>query len=127
MSLAPSSSVRHLYRLKSNHRPLLLSTNSSVSPKANRPFRFLASWLLHTEFNSFVRNTWKAEVDVITNILGFQDSNREWNNKVFGNIFARKMLLGELQKVQKMLKYRNSMDLRSREIELRTEIEDALQ
>lgn len=127
MTFAPDSSIRHLHRLKSDHRPILLSTNSSISSMANRPFRFLANLLIHTEFNSLVRGTWNTTVDVVTNIKGFLESVREWNNKVFGNIFARKRkLIGELRKVQKALKNHNSPRLSSHEVELRTKIEDTL-
>lgn len=44
---APYTSVRHLSKLKSDHRPLLVATNPEGSTGGKRPFRFLASWLQH--------------------------------------------------------------------------------
>lgn len=100
LACALNSLVRHLHRLKSDHRPILVSTTSIASPKVNRPFRFFASWLIHPEFGSLVRDSGKLENDLTVNIHGFTKSAKEWNNKMFGNIFARKKrFMGELCKV----------------------------
>lgn len=45
-SLAPLSSVRRLHRLKSDHRPLIISLDAIKKKRGHRPFRFLASWML---------------------------------------------------------------------------------
>lgn len=66
----------------------MLSNNTLISPKDNRPFRFLASWLLHAKFNSLVRDAWNGLLDVVTNAKGFMKSNQVRNKKVFGNSLA---------------------------------------
>lgn len=128
MTCALNSLVRHLHRLKSDHRPFLVSITSTVSSKVNCPFQFLASWLFHLEFGSLVRDNWKSMDDLTVNIHEFIESAKEWNNKVFGNIFARKRrFMEELRKVQIALENQNCQRLRDHKIELRTTIEDTLQ
>lgn len=48
-SFAPNTTVRHLFKLNLDHRPLLVSTNSSKIENGVKSFRFLASWLFHPE------------------------------------------------------------------------------
>ncbi|XP_038991325.1 uncharacterized protein LOC120114508 [Hibiscus syriacus] len=54
----PLSSVENLIRMKSNHRPLLLSLNAT--PKSNycAPFRYLSVWPMHPDFERLVKNSW---------------------------------------------------------------------
>ncbi|KAK4252928.1 hypothetical protein QN277_011055 [Acacia crassicarpa] len=61
--LFPNASVAHLPFFKSDHRPLLLQLDSArTSPKPNRPFRFIAAWVLHDRFDEFVRGSWDTKV-----------------------------------------------------------------
>lgn len=57
-SEAPNSSVRHLHKLKSNHRPILVSSFSIPDGRKERPFRALAGWFGHVEFREVVKNSW---------------------------------------------------------------------
>ncbi|KAK4263183.1 hypothetical protein QN277_028635 [Acacia crassicarpa] len=59
VNLFPNASVTHLPFFKSDHRPLLLRLNTVMNrPKPDRPFRFIAAWVLHEQFDSFVRQSW---------------------------------------------------------------------
>ncbi|KAL1060749.1 hypothetical protein V6Z11_1Z072900 [Gossypium hirsutum] len=49
--------VQHLTCIKSDHRPLLLSTNSNFGISKGRLFRFLAGWTLHNTFPTFVKKS----------------------------------------------------------------------
>ncbi|KAA3467146.1 reverse transcriptase [Gossypium australe] len=122
-SFAANSTACHLYKHKSDHRPLLVSMNLTFSTHRERLFRFLASWLIHLQFKDLVRNTWNNLVDVVSNLERFvtlvQDSNkrvfkvlwyqksrsellagRDRNTKFFHNIF----LLAESQMGLKLFK-----------------------
>ncbi|KAA3486304.1 Endonuclease/exonuclease/phosphatase [Gossypium australe] len=52
----PQCLVQYLTRIKSDHRPLLLSTRSDFGMSKGRPFRFLAGWTHHNTFPSFSYN-----------------------------------------------------------------------
>lgn len=104
---APRTIVRHLYKLKSDHRPLLVSTNPGKDPRGTRPFRFLASWLQHPEFQDVLSKNGIPNGDVVQNIENFSSKVQEWNRTVFGNIFVRKRrALKELERVQMALERR---------------------
>ncbi|KAL4299224.1 hypothetical protein AHAS_Ahas17G0079500 [Arachis hypogaea] len=53
-SLFPTEGVRHLPKLKSDHLPLLLDFNISTVQGGERPFRLLAPWLIHEDYNNLV-------------------------------------------------------------------------
>lgn len=55
----PCSTVHHLPKLKSDHRPLLVNFGlEAQKPRRERPFKFLASWVCHPQFNQLVRESW---------------------------------------------------------------------
>ncbi|KAH1038646.1 hypothetical protein J1N35_040389 [Gossypium stocksii] len=49
----PNSLITHLPRIKSDHRPLLFSLNPCFTLPKGRPFRFLAGWVEHPDFDNF--------------------------------------------------------------------------
>ncbi|KAF7842244.1 RNA-directed DNA polymerase [Senna tora] len=61
--LFPEASVLHVPCYKSDHFPLLLRTRDNVltSNRKNRPFCFMASWLLHDEFPNLVKDSWSSD------------------------------------------------------------------
>ncbi|KAK4252840.1 hypothetical protein QN277_010985 [Acacia crassicarpa] len=62
-NLFPNASVAHLPFFKFDHRPLLLRLDTKVdTSKPNRPFRFIAVWILHDKFDEFVKKSWAQEV-----------------------------------------------------------------
>ena len=85
------ASVTHLNKLKSDHSPLLLSLLENSAPnRRRRPFRMLASWFSHPNFEATVRNCWKLELDWVSVVNHLQAELQTWNKEVFGNIFERK-------------------------------------
>ncbi|KAL1091224.1 hypothetical protein V6Z11_D07G142400 [Gossypium hirsutum] len=50
--------VFHLLRIKPDHMPILLKTNSDISAPKGRLFWFLAGWTKHANFPDLVRNKW---------------------------------------------------------------------
>ncbi|KAI9070704.1 hypothetical protein K1719_047332 [Acacia pycnantha] len=58
-----NASISHLPFFKSDHRPLLLRLDSTKDfIRSNRPFRFIAAWALHENFDDFVRQSWLTDV-----------------------------------------------------------------
>ncbi|XP_028773913.1 uncharacterized protein LOC114730965 [Neltuma alba] len=56
------ASVRHLPWFHSDHRPILLSTSfAQPESKISRPFRIMASWVLHEDFSRLVGDSWTPE------------------------------------------------------------------
>ncbi|KAI9110154.1 hypothetical protein K1719_019195 [Acacia pycnantha] len=90
----PNASVTHLPFFKSDHRPLLLRLNPDLaSNKPNRPFRFIAAWVLHEKFDEFVRHSWLQDTSWVQNISQFTDAYSIWNKEVFKHTEARKKRL----------------------------------
>ncbi|KAK4279552.1 hypothetical protein QN277_011317 [Acacia crassicarpa] len=55
-TMFPNAVVSHLPFYKSDHRPLLLRLDTAAGqPRPNRPFRFIAVWVLHEQFEEFVK------------------------------------------------------------------------
>ncbi|KAL2929558.1 Protein FixB [Bienertia sinuspersici] len=52
--------VKHLPAIQSDHCPIFISPNGFVPlDTLARPFRFQACWLLHENFETFVKDKWK--------------------------------------------------------------------
>lgn len=120
-------SVSHVHKLKSDHRPLLVSSSHSIDGRNEHPFRMLASWFDHAKFKKVVSNAWSGDITVSDNLDHFTTMAKVWNFTVFGNIFSRKRkVISELKRIQRVLKVRNSFRLRQREFDLRGELEEIL-
>lgn len=125
---APNYSVQHLYRLKSDHRPILVSFGVKTLRGEQRPFRFIASWLLHLEFKDLVNTHWGRDRGLALNLKQLTLVLKNWNKEVYEIIFYthKKKLFSELGKVQKILEVRRSAQLMAREVEICSEIDDLL-
>ncbi|TYH52731.1 hypothetical protein ES332_D09G048400v1 [Gossypium tomentosum] len=89
-SFAPNCLVHNLYRLESNHKPVLVS----FKPEPTK---------------GFVKQHWRNDEGIMTNVERFQIAIQDWNKKFYGNLFVRKQsLLTELNRVQKILNLRTS-------------------
>ncbi|KAG8503222.1 hypothetical protein CXB51_001179 [Gossypium anomalum] len=75
-----------LHRLKSDHRPILISLRLTTK-KGTMPFRCLTSWMLHRNFNNLVHSNWNNEMKVSDNLEHFQEVVERWNKNVYGNIW----------------------------------------
>ncbi|KAK8292989.1 hypothetical protein V6Z12_D06G159300 [Gossypium hirsutum] len=69
-SFSLECSVRNLHRLKSDHKPILISLKRSVS-KGLRPFSRLASWMSHVDFGNIVNSSWNNKLGVGDNLERF--------------------------------------------------------
>ena len=62
-TLFPSAEVHHLPRVKSDHCPILLSTDPRER-KPPKPFRFEQMWLTDPTFPTLVDESWKASEQI---------------------------------------------------------------
>ncbi|CAN1147220.1 hypothetical protein LINPERHAP2_LOCUS15744 [Linum perenne] len=54
--------VRHLPRIRSNHRPLLVNfAGLEIPNRVQCPFRFIIPWMSHPDFQRLVNSSWKAD------------------------------------------------------------------
>ncbi|CAN1163243.1 LINE-1 retrotransposable element ORF2 protein [Linum perenne] len=124
----PRSSTLHLERLKSDHRPIIVRTDSTPNQvHVSRPFRFNAAWLTHDLFDSFLDHQWEAGKDVCSSLQAFGADCQRWNKDTFGHILKRKKSLQRrLQELEQQS--RNSLTLNSakEEEDVRTELEKTL-
>ncbi|XP_028775405.1 uncharacterized protein LOC114732274 [Neltuma alba] len=90
----PNAMVSHLPWYKSDHRPLLLQLHClQTSRRTQRPFRFLAPWVLHEQFDEFVKNAWNTSLPWKETVREFTDVCVTWNVQVFGSVTTRKKRL----------------------------------
>lgn len=95
--------ITHLPKIKSDHGPLLLTTNSKVPLPKERPFRFLDGWIEHPGFSNFVKEN-SGFTGNMSSTLGELSRNlKDWNKSVYGHITSRKkLLIKELSKIQEL-------------------------
>ena len=117
------ASVYHLPRIQSDHCPIMLSyDNLSRGLSQQRPFRFLATWESHENWNNFVQKYWNNDIDFVEALANFSKKVKEWNVSMFGNIHSRKArVLARIGGLQKALETHSTTNLRWLEIELKKE------
>ncbi|MBA0736956.1 hypothetical protein Gogos_010442 [Gossypium gossypioides] len=95
--------VSHLPHIKSDHRPLLLSTRPDLNLAKGRPFIFLARWAKHNNFPTFVKEKWKyaalrigneewcSNQEILqTEVVGFNLASK--SNTLWVRVFRSKLL-----------------------------------
>ncbi|CAN1125969.1 LINE-1 reverse transcriptase homolog [Linum perenne] len=124
----PEVVVRHLPRIRSDHRPILIHCPEGLVPhRSIRPFRFVAAWLEHDTFSPTLKNAWRHNVPTPAALTTLQSKLRRWNKDIFGNIFQRKkqlvLHLGNLESLNEERPTAYSLDL---ETKVRRELEMTL-
>lgn len=77
--------------------------------RVDKPFRFLASWLMHPEFKDMVTEAWKGDEGIASKLEHFTQVVQNWNKIVFRNIFARKRrAIRDLKRIQGALERRST-------------------
>ncbi|WCJ31242.1 DNAse I-like superfamily protein [Euphorbia peplus] len=124
----PKTMIHHLPRIKSDHRPLLVSINTSSSVRHSvKPFRFIRAWLEHQGYLNFIQKTWNPAVDIQENIHTLNIGLKKWNVDVFGHIKTKKRkLLNKLKAIQYALEISTSLSLLETEAHLLQELETTL-
>ena len=101
-TLFPSMEIHHLPRVKSNHFPILLSTDPRER-KPPKPFRFEQIWLTDPTFPTLVDDSWKASKHIPSTSSSLSkfpwhldaliEHIQSWNKNQFGNLFQCKTRL----------------------------------
>ncbi|KAK9027866.1 hypothetical protein V6N11_067688 [Hibiscus sabdariffa] len=85
------------------------STDSIRDP--SRPFWFIMAWQEHPSFHDFL-DSWKDDVDVVTNVERFCVDVEKWNNEIFCHIGRKKRrFLARLRGIDNVLASRHSSSL----------------
>lgn len=123
----PESYVRHMPRIKSDHRPILLVTHPPTPTGSLRPFRFQAAWLTHPDFQKNFQQSWLYNDDWFSAYDKFTIDVARWNRDVFGNIFRKKRKLKkQIESIEIILGRRSSTDLVEKCRSLRKKLEAVL-
>lgn len=121
-TMAPSTSVHNLYKLKFDHLSLAICFGMGFSLKPARPFRFLSAWLMHKEFGKLVEDNWNAHGCLKETVQNFTAAAKRWSSEVFGNILKKKrILIARISGIQRCLENYRSQKLVDLERELRAE------
>ncbi|KAK8648552.1 hypothetical protein V6N13_129302 [Hibiscus sabdariffa] len=67
----PDSCLHYLLRMKSDHKPILLSFSGSSHHLHNKPFRYLFAWALHHDFDRLVHDSWDSSLPITDAIQSF--------------------------------------------------------
>ncbi|XP_025635616.1 uncharacterized protein [Arachis hypogaea] len=124
----PEAYLKHLPLLKSDHSPICLKFAADPSPnRGKRPFRFLAAWLSHPNFNELVHQSWHVKNSWTEGLLNFKNSLKEWNSNVFGDIWKRKSkILRRLQGITNSLSYSSNSFFEELQVQLWKDYEEVL-
>ncbi|KAK8716310.1 hypothetical protein V6N13_043625 [Hibiscus sabdariffa] len=120
----PEAAVSHLFRMRSDHRPLLLTVGPSHGPYSVRQFRYFSGWHSHADFHRMVQDNWKSMSSLFESIKAFTTAAEVWNTSVFGYIGAKKRsIIARLRGAQRALAHRHSSFLVHLEHDLQLELE----
>ncbi|KAI9099052.1 hypothetical protein K1719_024819 [Acacia pycnantha] len=90
----PGSSLDHLPKLHSDHRPTHIKLGlNSQGQFFEPPFRFLAPWLTHSDIQNIVHRIWNSGSELLPCIDAFRNEMKIWNVETFGHIGRRKRKL----------------------------------
>ena len=94
----------------------------------DKPFRFLAAWVLHDQFGKFVENQWNFRSDWNETVTVFTNACKTWNKQVFGFTHERiRKLMRRLEGINRTeARSGLTQDLRHLQKELWNELEMTL-
>ncbi|XP_039057386.1 uncharacterized protein LOC120200684 [Hibiscus syriacus] len=125
--LYPETSIHHLHRMRSDHRPILICVGSSTTNLRQSQFRYFSGWLQHDDFNRMVKDNWVNSESLSDTISFFTNATDTWNKTVFGYIGTKKkIVMARLRGIHKSLNRRHSNFHINLETELLTKLEQLL-
>ncbi|XP_061372079.1 uncharacterized protein LOC133314599 [Gastrolobium bilobum] len=120
--------VRILPRHQPDHSPLLVKFSNRPNLWQDRPFRFIASWLDHPNFNDLMQDKWNKNVDFNQMLNRFVPILKKWNKEVYGNIGRRKNnLVNDIASVQLKRSVADSPNLHELEISCQISLDHVLE
>ncbi|KAK5776656.1 hypothetical protein PVK06_044616 [Gossypium arboreum] len=127
MTSFPQALVSHLPYVKSDHRPILLSTRPDLNMDKGRPFIFLTGWTKHNNCSTFVKDKWTFASNMADSLNKFTTYVKDWNKDVYGFLGSHKrQLMRELNNIEKALERIDSSFLARKQMEVRDELKNVL-
>ncbi|KAJ8772685.1 hypothetical protein K2173_027862 [Erythroxylum novogranatense] len=104
-SAFPLTTVRHSPRVRSDHHPILVSTeHPHYQPAGEKPFRFELAWTTHPDYSGLLMTYWDVSEALPLILFRWQSCLQAWNRNMFGHIFRRKkQVLARIGGVQRTL------------------------
>ena len=102
-----------LPHLHSDHAPFLMRCAGKVLEKGVCPFRFLAAWITHTNYDTVVDNAWKlGSCNVSDCLSSVMQESIIFNTEQFGNFFfhRKQKLEARLRGIQRKLELVESQE-----------------
>ncbi|KAL4354245.1 hypothetical protein GQ457_06G016820 [Hibiscus cannabinus] len=128
LSSFPTASILHLLRMKSDHRPIMLSIQQAPIIPSKRQFRYLAGWSLHSDFQRLLQENWDSTLPISEAIAQFSDVAEAWNSNTYGIIGKqKKVLMARLRGVQRCLSHHHSAKMVKLEAKLQLELDTLLE
>ncbi|GMJ08906.1 hypothetical protein HRI_004559800 [Hibiscus trionum] len=104
LSTFPMARVLYLDFLGSDHRPMCVQFSNPVTDITQQPFRFIAAWQDHPDFQNFLQPQWVESRGLVQNLKNFRSEVQHWNKETFGQIGHRKKrLLARLRGIDRAL------------------------
>ncbi|KAK8647774.1 hypothetical protein V6N13_121501 [Hibiscus sabdariffa] len=123
----PNSVLRHLVRMKSDHRSLLLQTATVPHSRWSQHFMYFSGWNLHPAFKQFVEKAWRSDLPITEAIQSFSTVSFDWNRNVFGLIGRNKRtFLARIKGVQRCLDIRRTTGMLKLELKLLRQLDTIL-
>lgn len=88
----PEAKVVHLPKKRSDQCHVLVNLQPQIhNQRTNPPFRFQAMWMQHSDYATFVKESWQnSNVDLLQKTECLASSLNIWNKNIFGNVFRQK-------------------------------------
>ncbi|KAL4342248.1 hypothetical protein GQ457_08G035730 [Hibiscus cannabinus] len=107
---------------------MMLSYDQRELLTVPRPFRFIAAWQDHPDFQNFLQGIWKNDIPLLENVENFRRVVGLWNADTFGHIGRRKQrLMARLKGIDRSLAVRYSISLVRLASKLRKELDMVLE
>jgi len=100
--------VEHLPRTGSDHAPLLLSCEETIT-RHRKPFRFLKFWIENESFKDVVRQNWSTNpsqnpyLDFKENIKRVKSALRKWSRDAYGDMFKQLIIREDIVRIKEKL------------------------
>ncbi|XP_057744794.1 uncharacterized protein LOC130962625 [Arachis stenosperma] len=121
------ATVEVLTRMKSDHHPLLITTEKRLNGIRDRPFRFEAMWTMHPDFQNLIETSWNNHHHLNNALDKLKKDLIEWNKSYFGNIFkTKRRIQNRLAGIQRSSTYGKNPYLDGLEQKLIKELNEVL-
>ncbi|KAK8694073.1 hypothetical protein V6N13_071635 [Hibiscus sabdariffa] len=95
----PNSSLQHLIRMNSNHKPIFLSLHGMLSSSMARSFRYVSGWPFHGDFKRLVLDNWDTSLHLSEAIAKFSLAADSLNREILNFSLNKKNSYGSRKRV----------------------------